>query len=74
MVDLAKANAEEQRAQADVDIKHMDMQHKQSKDAIELAMKEKDMNHGHAISTIETQIAHRKQKHEESKPVPKKGK
>lgn len=74
MVDIAKAQAEEDRAQADVDIKHMDMQHKQRKDVMDMAMKEKDMRHKHAISTIETQIAHRKQKADEkaaSKPKPR---
>jgi hypothetical protein len=74
MVDMLKAKAEEDRAQADVDIKHMDIKHKQRKDMMDMGMKERDMNHGHAISTIETQIAHRKQKHEETKPVTPKGK
>lgn len=68
MVDMVKAQAEEDRAQADVDIKHMDMAHKMRKDDMDMAMKEKDMHHQHAISTIETQIEHRRQKHEESKP------
>ncbi len=73
-VDIAKAQAEEDRAQADVNIKHMDMQHKRQKDLAELSLKEKDMGHQHAISTIETQIAHRKQKSDEkvaNKPKPK---
>ncbi len=68
MVDIAKAQAEEDRAAADIEIKRMDMQHKERKDHMELAMKAKDMHHNHAISTIETQIAHRKQKHEEKQP------
>jgi len=65
MVDIAKAQAEEDRAQADVDIKHMDMAHKMIKDQQDMQIKEKDMNHRHAISTIEAQIEHRRQKHEE---------
>lgn len=68
MVDMVKAQAEEDRAQADVDIKHLDMAHKMRKDDMEMTLKEKDMHHKHAISTIETQIEHRRQKHEASKP------
>lgn len=65
MVDIAKANAEEDRAGADVAIKKMDMQHKINKDAAEIALKKRDMEHSHAISTIETQIKHREQRHKE---------
>jgi len=74
MVDIVKAKVEEDRAQADVDIKHMDIAHKHTKDMMDIAMKEKDMHHNQAISTIETQIAHRKQKHEEKNPPAPKGK
>jgi hypothetical protein len=66
MVKVLQAEAEEQRAQADVDIKHMDMSHKRDKEAAEMEMKKASMHHSHAISTIETQIEHRRQKHEES--------
>lgn len=74
MVDMIQAKAEEDRAQADVDIKKMDMSHKAAKDLIDVAMKQKDMNHQHAVSTIETHIAHRKQKHDEKTPPKPKGK
>lgn len=67
MVDMIQAKAEEDRAQADVDIKKMDMNHKQSKDILDLAMKENDMSHKRAISTAQTHIAHRKQKSDEKK-------
>lgn len=74
MVDIVKAQAEEKRAQADVDIKHMDIAHKINKDATELALKHHDMNHDHAISTIETHIKHKEVKNKEkalNKPKPK---
>lgn len=68
MVDMIKAEAEETRAQADVDIKHMDMSQKIRKDDMDIALKESDMHHKHAISTIETQISHRRQKHDSKMP------
>jgi hypothetical protein len=74
MVDMLKAKAEEERAAADIEIKHMDMAHKERKDMMDMELKERDMHHSHAISTIETQIAHRKQKHEEKQPPKPKGK
>lgn len=66
-VDIAKAQAEEDRAAADVAIKHMDMKHKEAKDVAELAMKDRQMSHDQAISTIEKKLDHRKQEHEEKK-------
>ncbi len=74
MVDIAKAQAEEDRAAADVRIKHLDMAHKVIKENQEMELQKHDMQHQHAISTIETQIKHREQKHKErtenAKPKP----
>ena len=74
MVDIAKAQAEEDRAAADVQIKHLDMAHKIVKEDKELELKKHDTQHQHAISTIETQIKHRDQNHKEkthnAKPKP----
>lgn len=72
-VDIAKAQAEEDRAAADVNMKHMDMAHKMIQDNQEFELKKKDMQHNQAISTIETQIAHRAQVHAEKQPPKPKG-